>query len=79
MSVEEWTDKSIEREFIWSKFSKFATNLMDLSFIELMLQLSYVNKMYSQPINLTLELYCVYKSREEWDISNGDSAVKNPS
>ena len=49
------------------------TSLVDLLFIELMLLLSHVKQMFSQPIRLTNEL-CIQVTRVDF---NGDSAVKS--
>ena len=56
----------------------FATTLVDLLFIELMLHLSHVKQMYSQTIHLTHELKsCIQIIRRRVDF-NGDSTVKAP-
>ena len=59
-------------------FLKVATTLVDLLFVELVLHLSHVKKMYSQPINLTHELILHIQIKRERVHFNGDSTAKSP-
>ena len=66
----------------WNRFKWFfngsATALVDLLFIELMLHLSHVIHMCSQPIHLTHELLLCIQIMGRWVDIHGDSAVKSP-
>ena len=56
--------------FFFFFFKKVATTLVDILFIELMLHLSRVKQMYSQPILLTHELIlCIQITRRRVDIT----------
>ena len=59
-------------------FLKVATTLVELLCIELMLHLSPVKQMDSQPINITHELMlCIQITRDRVDF-NRDPALKSP-